>query len=219
MSKEFKKKFMHPTRRKLVDMVMTGGDYDKNTQVGYTSETIQRNVGDIWEDEFNRYEKKKDYILKTSKNSEAFDEIRQWLNEKKECKNPKCKKVKKSTTDFKLIEKTGYCIDCLAERETEIRHAGIWQEYQDYKVYTRMLVEGKIKLEHIKQSLDEVKEFYEYVNEDGSIEKWQLPQSVDEMKKEMIEFIEAGEIELKEIEEKRKEAFEVIKEKNYEHYL
>ena len=30
MAKEFNKKYMHPTRRKLVDMVLTG-EYDKNT--------------------------------------------------------------------------------------------------------------------------------------------------------------------------------------------
>ena len=35
MGKEFKRKYMHPTRRKLVDMVKTG-EYDKNTTIGYT---------------------------------------------------------------------------------------------------------------------------------------------------------------------------------------
>jgi hypothetical protein len=42
---------------------------------------------------------------------------------------------------------------------------------------------------------------------------------VDEIKKEIKEFIENGEIELKEIENKRNEAFEVIRKNNYEHYL
>ena len=31
MAKEFKRKFMHPTRRKLADMVKTG-EYEKNQQ-------------------------------------------------------------------------------------------------------------------------------------------------------------------------------------------
>ena len=30
MAKEFSKKYMHPTRRKLVDMVMNGGEYETN---------------------------------------------------------------------------------------------------------------------------------------------------------------------------------------------
>ena len=51
MAKEFKRKFMHPTRRKLADMVKTGGEYDKNTQIGYEGKKIERKVGDVWEDE------------------------------------------------------------------------------------------------------------------------------------------------------------------------
>ena len=35
MAKEFNKKFMHPTRRKLVDMVLTGGDYQKEAFVSF----------------------------------------------------------------------------------------------------------------------------------------------------------------------------------------
>ena len=35
MGKEFKKKYMHPTRRKLMDMVKTG-EYAKNTTIGYS---------------------------------------------------------------------------------------------------------------------------------------------------------------------------------------
>jgi hypothetical protein len=219
MAKEFQRKFMHPTRRKLVDMVMTGGEYDKNTQIGYTSDVIERKVGDIWEDEHHRYEKKEGYTLKTGKNSEAFNDIRNYLHEQTKCKNIECKRVKKSKTDAKLIQKTGYCVDCLAKIETDIKLQDIWQEYQDYKIYTRMIIEGKIKLEQLKQSIDEVKPFYEYINEDGSVEKWELPQSVEETKKEIQEYIDSGEIELKEIEDKRNEAFEVIRSKNYEHYL
>ena len=81
MGKEFKKKYMHPTRRKLVDMVETG-TYDKNTTVGYTKKQETRNIGDVWEDEHNKYEKKEGYILKTGKNSEALQEIRKYLEEK-----------------------------------------------------------------------------------------------------------------------------------------
>jgi len=63
MGKEFKKKYMHPTRRKLVDMVETG-KYDKNTTVGYTKKEEARNVGDVWEDEHNKYEKKRRICFK-----------------------------------------------------------------------------------------------------------------------------------------------------------
>ena len=81
MGKEFKKKYMHPTRRKLVDMVQTG-EYDKNTTIGYDKIKETRNVGDVWEDEHNRYEKKEGYTVKTGKNSDAFQEIRKYIEKK-----------------------------------------------------------------------------------------------------------------------------------------
>jgi len=218
MGKEFQKKYMHPTRRKLVDMVQTG-EYDKNTTIGWTKPEEQRKVGDVWEDEWYKYEKKEGYTIKTGKNHEALQEIRNYLNLKKECTNPSCKKVKKTTTDEKLIKKTGYCVDCLADIEHNFKTAGLWTEYEDFKIATRMIVYGKIKLDELKQSLAEVKPYYEYVNEDGTIEKWTLPKPVDEVKAEIQEIIDKGEIELKEIVEKRNEAFEVIRQHNLEHYL
>ena len=218
MSKEFQRKYMHPTRRKLVDMVQTG-EYDKNTTIGWTKSEENHNVGDIWEDEFYKYEKKEGYTIKTGKNHEALQEIRNYLNLKKECSNPSCKKHKKTKNDEKLIQKTSYCINCLADIEHNFRGAGIWKEYEEFRIYTRMIVEGKIKLEELKQSINEIKPYYEFINEDGSVEKWSLPKSVDEVKVEIQEMIDNGEIELKEIVQKRNDAFEVIKEHKLEHYL
>jgi hypothetical protein len=218
MSKEFQRKYMHPTRRKLVDMVQTG-EYDKNTTIGWTKSEENHNVGDIWEDEFYKYEKKEGYTIKTGKNHEALQEIRNYLNLKKECSNPSCKKHKKTKNDEKLIQKTSYCINCLADIEHNFRGAGIWKEYEEFRIYTRMIVEGKIKLEELKQSINEIKPYYEFINEDGSVEKWSLPKPVDEVKVEIQEMIDNGEIELKEIVQKRNETFEVIKEHKLEHYL
>jgi hypothetical protein len=219
MGKEFKKKYMHPTRRKLVDMVQTG-EYDKNTTIGYDKLEKTRNVGDVWEDEHNRYEKKEGYTLKTGKNSEAFQEIRKYLDEKSKCKNSECKTIKISEKDKKFIDAGGFCINCTVDREHDIRTAGLWEEYQNYKVWTRMIVYGKIKLDNYRQSIDELKEEYELIGSDGKItEKWKLPKPIDEVKAEIQELIDYGENEIKELEVKRQEAFEKLKEKNYEHYI
>ena len=218
MGKEFKRKYMHPTRRKLVDMVKTG-EYDKNTTIGYTKAKESHNVGDVWEDEHHKYEQKEGYIVKTGKNSEALAEIRKYLEEKSKCKNPDCKTVKKSAKDLKLITQGGFCIDCTSINETKLRTAGLWKEYQEYKVWTNMIVYGKQRIEQLKQSLEEIKPFYEYVNEDGTTEKWNLPKSIDETKAEIQEMINSGSNEINELEEKRQEAFDILKEQNYEHYI
>jgi hypothetical protein len=218
MSKEFKKKYMHPTRRKLMEMVQTG-EYDKNTTIGYTKAEETRNVGDVWEDEHHKYEKKEGYILKTGKNSDALQEIREYIKEKSNCKNPECKTIKKTTSDRKLIEKSGYCVNCNAANEHTIRTKGFWKEYENYKVWTKMLIFGTAKIEEYKQSLSQVKPFYEYVNEDGSTEKWELPTTVEEAKAEIQELIDYGTKELEELKEKRLQALQILRENDLEHYL
>jgi hypothetical protein len=199
--------------------VFETGTYDKNTTVGYTKKQETRNIGDVWEDEHNRYEKKEGYILKTGKNSEALQEIRDFIKEKSTCKNSECKTIKKTAKDIKVIQQNGFCINCTIDREHELRANGLFQEYQNYKVWTRMIVYGKQKLEELKQSLLDVKEEYEYVNEDGTVEKWKLPKSTDEVKSDIQNMIDIGTIEIKELESKRNIAFDVLKEKNYEHYI
>ena len=82
-----------------------------------------------------------------------------------------------------------------------------------------MIVYGKQKLEELSQSLSEVKEEYEYVNEDGTVEKWKLPKSLDEVKSEIQEMIDFGTKEIQELETKRLDAFEELRVKNYEHYI
>jgi hypothetical protein len=107
----------------------------------------------------------------------------------------------------------------LAEFETKIRALGFWEQYEDYKIYTRMLIEGKIKLEELQQAYSDVKPYYEYINEDGTTEKWELPQPVEEVKAELMEMIEFGRTELEAVEKFRNNAFEILKENKLEHYL
>ena len=209
---------MHPTRRKLVDMVQTG-KYDKNTTVGYTKAKETHNVGDKWEDDTHKYEKKEGYTVKTGKNHEAFLKIREYLQEKNKCQNSTCKTIKKTDNDIRFIQNGGFCMTCTAEKETVLRVEGLFVPYQNYKIWTKMIVYGKQKLDELKHSLSEVKKEYEYVNEDGTVEKWKLPKSVDEVKSEIQEMIDIGNKEIEELELKRTEVFDELKEKNYEHYL
>ena len=219
MGKEFKRKYMHPTRRKLVDMIHTG-EYQKNTTIGYDKVEKTRKVGDIWEDEHHRYEKKEGFIVKTGKNSEQLQEIRKYLEEKTKCKNPECKTIKIKSIDKKFIKNGGYCMDCTVEREHELKVKGIFKEYSDYKVFTRMLIYGKTKLDELKQSLSDLKEEYQMIGSDGKVtETWKLPKPIEEVRAEINEMIESGEKEIQQLEEERNELFEKIKEAKMEHYL
>ena len=221
MAKEFKRKYMHPTRRKLSDMVRTGGEYDKNSQIGWTSKKEDRKVGDVWEDEHYRYEKKDGYTLKTGKNSEVFSNIRKYLAEQNKCKGTDCEHVGEfGPNNKKLIRKTGFCILCNKKMERELRINGIYEDYEKYKMFSNAMADGILRLDAIEQDIKDLKQTYEQLNEEGEvIETYTLPRPVEEMKAEMREFVEKSKIELEEIKQKREECFQRIKEKNYEHIL
>jgi hypothetical protein len=219
MGKEFKRKYMHPTRRKLVDMIHDG-EYKKNATIGYESKKETRKVGDVWEDEHNRYEKKEGYILKTGKNHESIQEIRKYLETQSKCKNSECETVKKTKKDKQFIERGGYCMDCTIEREHELKVKGVFKEYSNYKVFTRMLFFGKAKLDELRQSLSDLKEEYDMHNGEGQVtETWKLPKPIDEVRTEINEMIDSGSLELKQLEKERNEVFDKLKEAKMEHYL
>ena len=220
MAKEFKRKFMHPTRRKLADMVKTG-EYETNQSIGWEAKKTERKVGDVWEDEHYRYEKKEGYTLKEGKNSETFQEIRKYLEEQNNCKNTDCDHVGEfGPTNKKLIRKTGFCISCNKKMERELRINGVYEDFSKYKMFSNAIADGLLRLDSIQQEIKDLKQEYHQYGEDGKItETYTLPRPVDEMKEEMKEFVENGKKELELIKEKRQECFDRIKEKNYEHIL
>jgi hypothetical protein len=219
MGKDFSRKYMHPTRRKLVDMIHTG-QYEKNATIGYDKVEQKREVGEIWEDTHHRYEQKNGFVVKTGKNSEAFQEIREYLAEKSKCKNENCQTIKITQKDKQFIKQNGYCLGCTVENEHKIRVAGLWQEYQNYKIWTRMILVGKIKLDSYRQSLEDLQEEYHMHNGEGQItETWKLPKPIEEVRQEINELIEYGEGEIKELEEKRIEVFQKLSENQLESYL
>ena len=219
MAKEFQKKYMHPTRRKLVDMVMTGGEYDKDTFVSYspTVDDVKREVGEIWTDTKGVTWKQHSYgRVQQSDLTDTMKEVRSWLQKQKECKNETCSKTKFGYTDKKLIKKTGYCVDCLVDREAIIKGDGLWIEYSQYRMAQNMISHGNEVLLQLDQALRDVKEEYEIVNEDGSIEKWKMEKSVDEIKGEINADISKIHDELKDIISIRDAAWEKLKDKNYD---
>ena len=75
---------------------------------------------------------------------------------------------------------------------------------------------GTDVLEKWNQALNEVGNIHEYVNDDGSVEKWQSNDDVQTLKAQIEADIENGKKELTEVIEKRNSAYEKLKHKNYE---
>jgi len=215
--KKFNKKFMHPTRRKLVNMIQTG-EYAKDTQISLSNikKTTKREVGDIWEEDGLVWEQKSYGKVKQSKASSELASVRKFLSKLAECKSEDCDKSKYGPTDKKLISKTGYCSKCLSEKESIIKNDGLWEAYNEYKIYSNMAAYGTDVLEKWNQALYEVSNIHEYVNDDGSVEKWSSNEDVQTLKTQIEKDIENGKKELTEVIEKRNAAYEKLKPMNYE---
>jgi hypothetical protein len=220
MAKEFNKKFMHPTRRKLVDMVLHGQEYEKDTFVSFAGAeeaNVTRKVGDRWTDtNGDMWEQKEFGKMKVSDLSDTMQEVRQYLNKLNTCKHPECKTVKISRVDKKLISKTGYCIKCLAIKEFQIKDDGLWEAYETYKITSNMIGYGLDVVAKFKQAYSDAKQEYEVVGEDGKIEMWRMEKDIDELKAEILADIERYESEIQEAVKLRDGAWELLKDKNYD---
>ena len=220
MAKEFNKKFMHPTRRKLVDMVLTGGEYQKETQISFSGadkKKIKREVGDKWTDDNGRsYEQLEAGKIETSDLTDTMSEVRAYLDKLNTCKSDNCKTIKVGRVDKKLISKTGYCLHCLTIRESEIKLDGLWEAYEDYKIFSNMIAHGTDIVAQFQQAYNDAKQTYEVVQEDGTIEKWSMERDVTELKAEILIDITKFEEEIEQATKLRNEAYEKLKDKNYD---
>ena len=220
MAKEFNKKFMHPTRRKLVDMVLTGGEYQKETQISFSGadkKKIKREVGDKWTDDNGKsYEQLEAGKIETSELGDTMAEVRAYLDKLNTCKSDNCKTIKLERVDKKLISKTGYCLHCLTLREAQIKYDGLWKEYEDYKIYSNMISHGKDVIAQFQQAYRDAKQTYEVVQEDGKIESWSMERDVNELKAEIMIDITNFETEIEQVTKLRNEAYAKLKDKNYD---
>lgn len=214
----FKKKFMHPTRRKLADMVHTG-EYETDTRISMSDikeQSVDREIGEIWEDEDGFiWEQKKFGKVKKSKLTDVMSQVRQYLDVSRECKKEDCDKTKYGPTDKKLISKTGYCSKCLATLEHPIRVDGLWKEYEQFRIYTNMMAYGTEVLEQMNNALDEITNVHQFINDTGEVEEWKSNKSVQELKEELENDIKRGKEELTEVIENRNKVYELLKDKNY----
>jgi hypothetical protein len=143
-------------------------------------------------------------------------ETRAYLDKLNSCKADDCKTIKLGRVDKKLVSKTGYCTTCLAKKERVIKLDGLWDAYEDYKIYSNMIGYGNDVIAQFKQAYNDAKQTYEVVQEDGKIETWSMERDVDELKAEILLDIVNFEKEVEQATKLRNEAYEKLKDKNYD---
>jgi hypothetical protein len=143
-------------------------DYSAKTQsqVGYSKEYIERNEGDIWEENSKTWTIKNGIKMTVSK----LDDIKKILQLPLIC--PKCSKhMKNFELNRKMYSIHKMCFNCVIEFETKLKMLGTYKEYErniidkGLDVYIKELEDFLLEL-----ALNDNNE--SFVTEAGDIEKW-----------------------------------------------
>lgn len=203
-----KKTWIHPSRKKILD-TMKGID-SGNATIGWEAKKVKREVGDRWTDANGKeWEQHEGFIAAVTQ----YDEARAYLDELNTCKAKECKTFKVTAAHKKMIKKTGYCIDCLVEREAKIREAGLYQNYEFWKLNSNTLGQMQEDLKQFEQARKDAETVPSFVNADGSIEKWSFDGDMEKVKKDLDSDIDGLNQLIIKFQTAVNEDWEIIKEK------
>ena len=185
---EEKNNYIHPTRKKIIDTVF--GRVDNQTTFGYEGEVeTKKEVGEIWTDkEGKKWEQKEGYKISVSQ----LDDVRAYLEKLNTCSAEDCNTIQYGHADKKLIRKTGYCSNCLAKMETQLRIDGTFPFYADYKITRNQIAYVRDLKMRFEDALAGLSKTLEFVNEDGRIEKWNYDVDMDKVKADLQKDIDGA---------------------------
>ena len=186
---EEKNNHIHPTRKLIIDTVFGRTDENQKT-FGYEKEADKtREVGETWVDvDGKEWEQKEGYKITVSQ----MDEVRQYLDKLNNCQFKDCDTIKYSNADKKTIRKTGMCVTCLRKFEQGLKNDGTYPFYEDYKITNNQLsyvIDLKAQFE---EGLRAVSQTMEFINEDGTIQKWHYEVDVEEVKNDLQKDIDGA---------------------------
>ena len=175
-----KKTWMHPSRKKILD-VMHGRD-SGNATIGWDVVKEKREVGDTWIDVNGKeWEQREGFKIAVTQ----YDEARAYLDTLTTCKSKECKTSNPKGANLRFIKQSGYCINCLVEREAKLRVDGVYQNYEYWKMNSNALGRIKDDLARFEQARKDADTVPTIVNEDGSIEKWSIDGDIEKVKRDL----------------------------------
>ena len=182
---------------------MIRGEHRTQTQKskGYEQKSIERQIGESWEDtDGQNWIQKNGYKAKLGKLSQVRKAIDQSI-----C--PQCSK-KATAFDRQYISAEGKCHDCIVKHETLMHCEGYVKNEPIYEKWERNKIRQNVNsfLKDAAKDVEMLKKQFtttEYVNSDGTIDKWKLPESVesiemsldkqfDKFKEELLEKLDQG---------------------------
>jgi len=85
---------------------------------------------------------------------------------------PKCGKSMKGKLDEKFFWLRGTCHVCVAEHETTLKATGLFEEYENDIILKNQIAFYTDAKDGLEEALEKLTGKNEYINEDGTIEKW-----------------------------------------------
>ena len=144
---------------------------------GYEKKSLERKIGDSWTDNKGQtWVQKNGYKIKVGR----LNNIRKAMDTSL-C--PKCNK-KATNWDKQFIVKEGKCHDCIVKEETLMVCEGYVKNKPIYEQWERKKIRKNVEsfLKDAAKDVEMLKARFtktEFINSDGTIDKWNLPQSVD----------------------------------------
>jgi len=209
---EEKNNYIHPTRKKIIDTVF--GREDNTQRVhGYEAEAEKkREVGEIWTDSVGKmWEQKEGYKISVSQ----LDDVRAYLEKLNTCSSEDCNTIQYSNADKKVIRKTGLCVTCLRKMEQKLKDDGTYPFYEDYKITNNQLsyvIDLKAQFE---EAIKAVSQTLEFVNEDGTIQKWHYDVDIDKVKQDLQKDIDGASEAIEALLERKAALEDKLKELNH----
>lgn len=149
---------------------MLSGEHKTQTKktISFTDKVIERReVGETWtDDKGQKWEQRKGYKVKVGKLSELRQELKSFPN----CNKETCTCIEPGQADLKMKAIHGMCLNCVVEMEHNLKMNGKYKEYER----TKLLSNAEAWLKHAELEKEVLKTTLKasFVNEDGSIEKW-----------------------------------------------
>jgi len=161
-----KKEFKERDVQRLRNLVSKNYTEKTVTQIGYTKENIERNEGDVWEENNKTWTIKNGIKMTTTKLSLVKSALQLPLT----C--PSCHNaMNNNRLNKQMYSIHKMCADCVIKHETNLKRTGKFEEYQ------RNILKGGIEY-HIKEMEDILLELSlginesSFVTENGDIEEW-----------------------------------------------
>lgn len=149
--------------------------------IGDYNPSVTRKIGDKWTDsEGILWEQKDGYIARVE--SEWRKEVREQLNSFSNCPKETCTCTTPSRLDEKMRIFHRMCFECVLKMEHKLRLEGKYKEYEREKVKNNVLSWLKEAEKDKNYIIEELTKSLEFVNSNGTVEKWDNNINPEELK-------------------------------------